>query len=273
MERMKLRWGNILRVGALLMPLLGGTIACAQTPPDGEKTAPQEGLAPLPKGPVEEIRVVDEAGKVLSTKPERLAIKIGEPLNGEDVASSIRTLYASGDYADIKAIATPQNGGVRLDFVVRKNLYINQVVIEGLKPPPSEATASGALQLSLGQTYRVGDLDDAVARLKDALQDDGLYQAKIAVEQHPHLDTQQLDVTVKVDPGPRVRLDKLELQNNTQYSDSELRKLFRLKSGSELTLARGQSAVARVRKFLEKKGHLSERVSLRRGEYNAANNT
>ena len=272
MERMNLRWGNILRVVALLMPLLGDTSMCAQAAKE-DKPASQEKLEPLPAGPVQEIRVVDEAGKVLSTNPKGLVIKIGGPLNRDDVASSIRTLYATGDYADLKAVATPENGGIRLDFVVRKNMYINQVVIEGLKPPPSEASASGAMQLSLGQTYLAEDLDEAAARLKDTLQQDGLYQAKVTVEQEPHPETQQLDVTVKVDPGPRVRLGQVELQNNTEYSNAQLLKLFRLKAGSELTIARGQSAVGRIRKFLEKKGHLSERVSLRRGEYNAANNT
>jgi outer membrane protein insertion porin family len=273
MERMNSRWGNVLRAIALLMLVLGGTTVCAQTPAKEEKATAQEILSPLPKGPVQEIQVVDQNAKVLSTNPKGLAIKIGEPLNRDDVASSIRTLYATGDYADINAVATPQSGGVRLDFVVRENIYINQVVIEGLKPPPSEASASGALQLSLGQTFRKGDLDEALARLKDTLQDDGLYEAKVSAEQYPHPQTRQLDIVVKVDPGPRVRLGQLELQNNTEYSDAELRKLFRLKTGSVLTLARGQSAVARIRKFLEKKGHLSERVSLRRGEYDAANNS
>jgi outer membrane protein insertion porin family len=272
MERMSLRWSNILRVIALLMPLLGATTVCARAAKK-DKLAPHENLEPLPKGPVEEIRVIDGAGKVLSTNPKGLAIRIGEPLNRDDVASSLRTLYATGDYAYLKAVATPENGGVRLDFVARENIYINRVVIEGLKPPPSEASASGAMQLSLGQTYRAEDLNEAVARLKDALQDDGLYQAKVAAEQEPHPETRQLDIFVKVDPGSRVRLGQVELQNNTEYSNAQLLKLFRLKAGSELTVARGQSAVGRIRKFLEKKGHLSERVSLRRGEYNAANNT
>ena len=136
-----------MRVVALLMPLLGDTSMCAQAAKE-DKPASQEKLEPLPAGPVQEIRVVDEAGKVLSTNPKGLVIKIGGPLNRDDVASSIRTLYATGDYADLKAVATPENGGIRLDFVVRKNMYINQVVIEGLKPPPSEASASGAMPSS-----------------------------------------------------------------------------------------------------------------------------
>ena len=265
MRRMNFRWANRLRVIMLLLPLLGGACLCAQTN--------EEKSTSLPAGPVREIRVVDQAGKVLSDNPKGIAVKVGEPLNADAVASSIRTLYQTGDYADLKAVATPAADGVRLDFVAKENIFINQVIIEGLKPPPTDASAIGAMQLALGQTYRVGDLDDGIGRLKETLQDEGLYQATVAVEQQPHPETHQLDLVVKIDPGPRVKLAKVDLQNNTEYSDAELLKLFRLKSGSELTIAKVQSATGRIRKFLEKKGHLSERVSVRRGDYSAATNT
>jgi outer membrane protein insertion porin family len=263
---MNLPWANGLRVIVLLLPLLGGGIVCAQAPAEGKSQS-------LTLAVVREIRVVEENGTVLTRKMPEIAIKVGEPLNPDAVAASIRTLYQMGDFADIKAVETPQGDGVRLDFVVRENIYFNQVVIEGLKPPPSDATASGAMQLSLGQTYREGDLEEAVGRLKDTLQEDGLYQAKISVEKRPHPETHQLDVIVRVTPGPRVRLANVELQNNTEYKDAELLKLFKLRQGSPLTIARVQSATSRIRKFLEKKGHLSERVAVRRGEYNEATNS
>ena len=248
----------------LLMPLLGGRVACAQEATD---------TSALPKAAVREIRIVEDNGNVLVTNPHGIAVKIGEPLNRDEVASSIRTLYQTGDYADLKAVATPVTDGIRLDFVARENIFINQVVIEGLKPPPTEASASGAMQLALGQTYRAGDLEEAAGRLTATLRDDGLYQAKVTVEQRPHPETHQLDVFVHVDPGPRVRLSRVDLQNNTEYRDTAILKMFKLKGGSELTIARVQSATGRIRKFLEKKGHLSERVSVRRGEYDAATNT
>jgi outer membrane protein insertion porin family len=247
------------------MPLMGGTRLCAQ--------APEEKGSSLPTGAVKEIRVVGEGGKVLVTNPTGIAVKVGEPLNRDAVASSIRTLYQTGDYADLSAVATLAGDGVRLDFVARENIFINQVIIEGLKPPPTDASASGAMQLTLGQTYRGGDLDEAIGRLKDTLQDEGLYQAKVSVEHVPHSETHQLDLIVNVDPGPRVRLSKVELTNDTEYSDAVLLKLFRLKNGNELTIAKVQSATGRIRKFLEKKGHLSERVSVRRGEYDPASNS
>jgi outer membrane protein insertion porin family len=266
MERMNLSWANGLRAFVLLMPLLGGRSACAQA-------AAQEKPAPLPAPIVREIRVVEENGKVLKTNPPGIAVKIGEPLNRDQVAASIRTLYDTGDFADLQAIETPEEDGVRLDFMVRENLFFNQILIEGIKPPPSDASASGAMQLSLGQTYRAGDLEDALNRLRDTLREDGLYQAKVSAEPRAHPETHQLDVIVHVEPGPRVHLSNVVLLNNTEYSNTELLKRFKLKTGSELTIAKGQSATDRVRKFMEKKGHLSERVSLRRGEYDAANNS
>lgn len=263
---MSFRLAKGLRVFVLLMPLLGGRPVCAR----GE----QQEKSSLPSAPVvREIRVIKEDGSVLETDPPGIAAKAGEPLNREAVASSIRALYETGDFADLRAVAVPEEGGVRLDFVVRENLFINQILIEGLKPPPSEASAAGAMQLSLGQTYRTGEIEDAVARLEETLRDEGLYQAKVTVEQQPHPETHQLDVIVHVEPGPRVRLGSVQLLNNTGYRDAELLGLFNLKPSSELTTARLQSATGRIRKYLEKKGHLSERVSVRRGEYSLASNS
>jgi outer membrane protein insertion porin family len=266
MERMNLRWANGLRVFVLLTPLLGGGAACAQETKKEEASAAAEPV-------VREIRVVKEDGALVKVNPRGIFVKIGEPLNRDDVAASIRSLYQTGDYADIQAVAARVGDGERLDFVVRENLFINRVSVDGVKPPPTEASAVGAIQLSLGQTYHAADIQDAVGRLKDTLQSEGLYQAKITVEEQPHPETHQVDVIAHVDPGPRVHLGNVELLNNTEYRDGELLKLFGLKPASEITTARLQSSMDRIRKFMEKKGHLSVRVSLRRGDYNEASNS
>ena len=241
---------------------------CAQTANEGNPVTPA-----LSTAPVRAIRIVEHDGTVLTTNPPGIAVKVGEPLRLDTVASSIRTLYKTGTYADIAAVQIPVSNGVRLDFVVTENLFINQVLVQGLKAPPSDATAVGAMQLNLGQTYRAGDIDDAVNRLQDTLRDDGLYKAKITVEKQALPKTHQLNVIAHVDPGERVRVSNINVQNNTVYSNGELLKLFKLKTGSELTVSRGQSATQRIRKFLQKNGHLSDRVSLRRGDYNAATNS
>jgi outer membrane protein assembly factor BamA len=262
---MQARWVNWLRGLALLVLFLGVGSASAQAP---EESARGNAAAPN----LVSVRIVREDGKLLKTNPPGLAVEIGKPIRREQVAVSLRTLYQTGDYADLRAEVTNEEGGVRLDFVVRENLFINQVIIEGLKAPPSETSAAAAMQLSLGQTYRAADIEDAISRLTDALREEGLYQAKATAERRTHPETHQADIIVHVDSGPRVRLRNIELLNHTHYRDADLLKLFKLKTGSELTTARQQQGTERIRKYLEKRGNLSARVSVRRGEYDAQQN-
>jgi len=263
---MKCRRNNGLRAILLLAFALGGARLHAQTLPESTASKPAESK-------LSSVRVVTEDGKVLQANLQALPVKAGEALQAEQVAASIRILYQTGNYADLRAVIYPEGNGVRLDFVARENLYFNQILINGLKPPPTEASAVAAMQLSLGQTYHEQDVKDGVERLHAALRDEGLYQAKLSVEERPFPETHQLDVIIKLDPGPRVRAKKIDLMNNTEYHDADLLARFKLKTGSPLTIAKVQSGTERIRKFLEKRGHLSARVSVRRGEYDAAANT
>jgi outer membrane protein assembly factor BamA len=144
---MKSCWANGLQSLLLLTLLLGGRSAFAQA--QGNAVPPTETLA---GAKVVAVRVINEHGKVLVDSPKSIPVKVGEPLKPDEVAESIRVLYRTGDYADLRALASPEGGGIRLDFITRENLFISEVRVEGLKPPPTEASAVAAMQLSLGQT-------------------------------------------------------------------------------------------------------------------------
>jgi outer membrane protein insertion porin family len=263
---MKSSWDNGLRTVALLGMLFGATSLSAQVIPS---QVPEPTAAPN----VLELRMVREDGSVLVAQPAGLPIEVGKPLLPEQVAASLRLLYQTGDYADLRAVTYPEPDGVRLDFIAKENLFINQVLIEGLTSPPTDSSAISAMQLSLGQTYHALDIQAAANRLQDALSEEGLYQAKIKVENRVTAETHQLDVIVHVNSGPRVRLGKVELLNGTEYTDGELLARFKVKPGRELTIARVQAGEERIRKYLKKSGHLSATVSVRRGEFNQADNT
>ncbi|HET6931094.1 MAG TPA: POTRA domain-containing protein [Candidatus Acidoferrum sp.] len=263
---MKCRWHNGLQAILLLGLTMGGATLHAQTTPESQATKSTE-----PK--LTSVRVVTEEGKVLQAQLQALPVQAGEPLRPEQVAASLRMLYQTGNYADLRAVVYPEGDSIRLDFVARENLYFNQILVNGLIPPPTEASAVAAMQLSLGQTYHEQDVKEAVDRLRDALREEGLYRAKISVQERPFPETHQLDVIVNLDPGPRVRAKKIDLINNTEYRDADLLARFKLKPGSPLTIAKVQSGTLHIRKFLEKRGHLSARVSVRRGDLDEASNT
>jgi len=218
------------------------------------------------------MRIVKENGEVLAESHIGATVELGKPLDRERVAESLRALYRTGDYADLKAVATPIAGGVRLDFVVRENLFFNQIRFEGLAAPPSEASAAATLQLSLGQTYRKAAVKEALERLKETLREEGLYMAEASAEEAPHPETHQMDLIIHVKPGPRARVGALQLNNATEFADARIASLLKLKVGSEINSFRLQRGTERIRKFLAKKGHLNARASVRRGAYDSAKN-
>ncbi|HEY6268474.1 MAG TPA: POTRA domain-containing protein [Candidatus Acidoferrum sp.] len=265
---MKSSWGNRLRGIVALALLTGAAPARGQVPSD---TATAAAAREEPK--IVAIRIVKEDGQVLSDSPSGIAVEPGNTLDRKKIAESLRALYRLGDYAYLQAVVTPVADGVRLDFVVRENLFFNQVRIDGLTAPPSDSSAAAAMQLTLGQTYRRAVVDEALERLRETLRDEGLYQAEVSAETVPHPETHQVDIVVHVKPGRRVRVGNIELKNETEYRDVEILSRLRLKAGSEIASAKVQRGTDRIRKYLVKKGHLSGRAAVRRGAYDAKKNT
>jgi outer membrane protein insertion porin family len=267
-----MRLGRAKRMaGIIALALLTGVAPARPQAPAQQENPSDKVAAEQPK--VVAIRIVREDGQVLVESPSGIAVETGKPLDRGKIAESMRALYRTGDYADLRAVVTPEADGVRLDFIVRENLFFNQVRLEGLAAPPSEASAAAAMQIGLGQTYRKATVEEAVERLRETLREEGLYQAEVSAETVPHAETHQMDLVVHVKTGPRARAENIQLKNDTAYRQAEILSRFKMRAGQPITSARLQRGTERVRKFLVKKGHLSARVTVRRGDYDAAKNS
>src|SRR5207247_10644468 len=156
---MSLGWAMRMR-GIIALALLSGAVPThSQVPAPQAALSDKAGAEPV----VTAVRIVREDGRVLAESPSGITVEIGKPIDREKIAESLRALYRTGDYGDLRAVLTPVSGGVRLDFVARENLFFNQVRIEGLIAPPSDASAAGAMELALGQTYRKDVVKGAAA--------------------------------------------------------------------------------------------------------------
>jgi len=257
--------------GALLAALLAGgvpVVLSGQQQPVSTAPAPQQSSSP-----VTEFRVVSADGQVLRVAGNPISIEIGKPLDSAQVAASIKALYRSGNFSEIRAVSEKIDGGVRVDFVVQENLFFNQVILQGLKPPPTEASAAAAMQITLGDVFRKETLDDALERLRTRMQEEGFYNAKLNAELRPHPAERQMDIIVHIDPGVRARVGTVHLTNNTEYPDKEIVSRLKMKPGTGITSSRIQNGTNRIRKYLIKKGHLTGRAAVRRSAYDAAKNT
>src|SRR6266403_4165968 len=274
---MKAHCGQGLRIIVAAALLTGVAPGHAQTPapqePSSEqvKTAAPQDAASM-SAAVMAVRIVTEDGRVLSEAPAGLSVAVGKPLDRDQVAESIRTLYRTGDYSDVRAVSTPTDGGVLIDFVVREQLYFNQVIIHGLVSPPTEASAIAAVQLPLGGPFQADTVNEGLERLRELLREEGFYETQVSAQTVPHPENHQMDVVINIEPGVRARIKEIQLKNGTEYGDAEILSRSKLRAGRGLTAAHLQRGTSRVRKFLVKTGHLNARAMVRRGTYDAKSN-
>ena len=221
---------------------------------------------------ITDIRIVDEHGANVTVKSLALKVAVGKPFDFGEERESLRTLYRTGDFVDIRVAASPEGDGVRVDFIVRRNFYNNVVRIDGLKEPPTDPAALAALRLNLGEPFRESALREAINRLQDLLRTDGLYLAKITWELGPHDDTRQMDITVHVDPGIRALVGDITVKNETHYPDAELIKRSKITSKNTLTSARLTRGSQRIKKYLVNQGYLGAGVVMTPGTYDTATN-
>src|SRR6266478_1985941 len=134
---------------ALLMGVAQGRAQAQQEAAAGQVSAAENVVA---------VRIVTEDGRVLSEAPAGLPISIGKPLDREQVAESIRALYRTGDYADLRAMATPMDSGVRVDFVVREEgLYEAQVSAQTV-PHPENHQMDVVIDIQPGLRARIKEI-------------------------------------------------------------------------------------------------------------------
>lgn len=217
--------------------------------------------------PVVVVRILDESGRTLEENPGTSALKAGAAYDSLAVRESLRALYATGRFAEIRAAAAILPEGVRVDFVVRQNLFFNRVQVQGLPGDRMVSRALAALQLNLGEVFNGEKVIESLGRLNDTMRDEGYYEARLSHQLGAHPETRQMDVVVRVELGPRARIGAIQLTNGTSYSGKEILGKSRLRQGQRLSPRRLERAGERVRTFLSKKSLLGAHVSLRRGTY------
>ena len=107
---MKSGWDNGLWVLLLLGSFIGAGSLPAQTTPEQPPHQQKETVA---RANVVAVRLVKEEDGSLLTLPPGITVEVGEPLDADQVAASLRVLYQTGNYANLRAVIYPEADGVR----------------------------------------------------------------------------------------------------------------------------------------------------------------
>ena len=209
----------------------------------------------------------------LQNFPGAVTQQIGEPLDPAKISESLKRLYATGRFSELRAESALEGDGVSLTFVARAQYFIGIVTAEG-NPGPIEARALvTASRLRLGQPLSDEDLNAAQKRLSDLLVSSGYYQSRITHEIEPDLDTLEANVGFAIKAGPPARVSAVQFQDDSPFPPERLMKISGYHPHMYLTAARLQRGLYRLHQFYVTHGHLQVNISIQQRIYDAKTNT
>jgi outer membrane protein assembly complex protein YaeT len=189
--------------------------------------------------------------------------KVGEPLSREQVRDSIKTLFATGLFADIQVEAEKSSDNqVILIFSSVGNYFVGSITVEGDPGRPSANQLVSATKLQLGEVYSPEKLERANKSILQVMADNGFYRASLTHEEHSHPETSQMDVMFRVSPGPAATVGEITVTGNGGYSKGQIQDIAHMHPGDRVTADRISNALQRIRKKYLKQNRLLAQVSI-----------
>ena len=203
---------------------------------------------------------------------ELVPVKQGSPLTRDQVRTSIRALYATGRFADIQAEVTPSGSGVVLSFVTSANYFVGAIEVEGAPGRPSSNQIVNSSKFQLGERYSQDKLDRALENVRQLMQENGYYKARVTAESTSNLTTQQVDILFHVDAGAQAHIGEVKVTGTSNLSSAQVQRIAHIDSGDKVTAARITDSLQRLRKKFQKQNHALAQVSIAEQKYQPERN-
>ena len=209
-----------------------------------------------------------DRGHLLQLIPQ----KSGEPLNRNLIRDSIRALYATGRFADIQAEIAPTGEGVRLSFVTSPNFFVGAVDVEGAPTRPSAAQIANDSKLQLGELFNREKLDRGLENVRQLMQENGFYRARVTAESTANPADQQVDVLFHISPGTQAHVGEVKVTGTSNWTAGQVEELAHMNPGDRLTASRISDSLQRLRKKFQKQNRALAQVTIAAQNYSPEKN-
>lgn len=189
-----------------------------------------------------------------------LTIEPGEPLSVVDLQSSIKGLFATGRFRDIRVDAsTAPGGGVALVFRLSLHYRIGEVTFEFAGD--ELARARREVSLEEGQVLSLDRVDQIAVEIDRVYERQGYFEATVDPEVRFERKENLASVIFHVTSGPRAVIGEIDLQGPTEpFTEDLLESKMKSEVGGFYDLTEVREDSRRIRRFLLREGHRMAQV-------------
>jgi outer membrane protein insertion porin family len=204
---------------------------------------------------------------------ELIPQKAGTPLQRDNVRQSIQILHSTGRFADIQVEAERVSDQIVVSVRTQSNFFIGQIFVEGAPNPPAANQVVNASKLQLGELFTREKVERALVGIKQLMDQNGYYQSSATDEDDAHPETQQMDITFRIIPGPHAKVGRVTVIGPSGFSQGQIQDISRLHPGDYVTVQRVSRSLDRLRKKYQKQNRLLSQVAISTRTYRPETNT
>jgi outer membrane protein assembly complex protein YaeT len=250
------------------------TVRQAQPQAQGQETpsAPPSAIAAYEGRIVQSIQLPGVPDHDREHLLQLLAQKVREPLDRDKVRESIRALFATGRFADIQAEIVPSGSEVVLAFTTSLNFFIGAIDVEGAPGRPSTNQIINASKFELGELHSLDQLDRALQNIRQLMQENGYYRARVTAESASDAATQQVNLIFHISPGEPAHVGEVKVRGNAGLTAGQVQDIAHMDHGDRVTSSRVSNSLQRLRKRFQKQQRVLAQVSIAEQIYRPESN-
>jgi len=243
------------RLGLAALAVLIAATASAQQPaaPRGEGDSYGRTVVSVTyttDGPVDR----DEVARLI-------VIHVGKPLTEDDTGATIRNLFATRRFSDVRILTSQTPDGVEVTIELYRSFKIAPLKFS--RPPIARAELRRVLPFNEGDVFEADLLPAGAAAIKRRLAEDGYLNAEVSPEVDFDWKTFKAPVVYRIVPGKPARAAAPFFDGDTApFGPAELLKKAHMKAGDRYRDSKGRADATRMTELLHKNQRLTGLVEL-----------
>ena len=173
----------------------------------------------------------------------------------------LRRFYMKNGYADFRVVSsvaelTPDRSRFFLTFTLEEGerYTMGDVLVKSSIPDLKTEELVPLVTMQKDDWYNANEVENTIQALTDAVGTKGYAFVDIKPVLNRHRDTHVIDVTFDIQEGPRVFVERIDIQGNVRTLDKVIRREFRLVEGDAFNSAKLRRSKERIKDldFFEK---------------------
>jgi outer membrane protein assembly complex protein YaeT len=227
-------------------------------------------IAPVSGAVVTSVTFRADSSVDTSTFNQYVAVKIGEPLSIRNVQSSIKSLFATGNFRDIRVDSTPSGNGVAVVFALYTNFRVASIVFDGLGGADRDR-ATRALTFHLGDVLSLNAVDHSADAVQEQLKRAGYLDATVDPETTFVRAQSRASVILHVTRGTVATVGNVVIDGNTApFTPQKLTEQMKRGPGKKFDLDEARIDGDRMRQWLLRQEYRKASVRYVSNTYDAA---